>query len=150
MRTRKSSLLASLVLALSLALSPVSAFAEDLDTPIHEDPIDEVQSNTTWIHRSLSVTRGGRPVTFTVHAYCDYSWTEGIGAQFNSVTISVTGVTYDGHSATLNGTSATNIDSYNIWGRARKTFYYVYNGVSFSFEITVLCDEYGDLSVSAS
>ena len=46
MKKRKVSLLTALVLALSLALSPVSAFAEDLDTPVHEDPIDEVQSNT--------------------------------------------------------------------------------------------------------
>ena len=40
---KKYSLVVVLVLALSLALSTVSVSAEELDIPVHEDPIDEIQ-----------------------------------------------------------------------------------------------------------
>ena len=150
-RMKKYSLIVSLVLALSLALSPVSAFAEELDTPVHEDPIDEVQSNTTWIHRNLSVPRGTAQVTFSAHAYCDYSWTEGIGAQFNdATTISITNVRYDGNIATFLSADPTGTGSQGIWAKAERTFEYVYNGSYFFITITVLCDEYGDLTMYAS
>ena len=130
--------------------SPVSAFAEDLDTPVHEDPIDEVQSNTSWIHKNCTVYRSGVPVTFSAHAYCDYSWTEGIGAQFNSVTITVTGVAFNGYSATCQSVGTTYLGSYGIWAQAQKTYTYHTEDVTFSFTVTVYCDEYGDLSINAS
>ncbi len=42
MKRRKTSLFVALVLAFSLVFSPVSAYADELDTPVHEDPIDEI------------------------------------------------------------------------------------------------------------
>ena len=50
MKRNKFSLFAALMLALSLVLSPVSAFADELDIPVHEDPVDEVQESSGWVN----------------------------------------------------------------------------------------------------
>ena len=138
------------MLALSLALSPVSAFADELDTPVHEDPIDEIQEDSGWISRHFSYTYNQATVAFDVNAYCNYLWTEGISAQFKSVTIIVSSITFNGGSVTHTGTGTLTIDTYNIWARARQTFNYSAGPYSFSVNVTVFCDEYGELSLNAT
>ncbi len=154
MKRRKTSLFIALVLALSLALSPVSAYADELDTPVHEDPIDELQSGSGWIGGHFTVycptLSGTNTVVFDANAFCEYTWTEGIGAQFQTVTIFITNITINGYAAGYESASPIYIDSYGIRGRARQSFTYSNFGFAqASFMVKVFCDEYGDLSINA-
>ena len=101
-RMKKYSLIVSLILALSLALSPVSAFAEDLDTPIHEDPIDEIQSEngTSTTNISLSYwepsSASNRYITGVSNVTYSMAWTEGISSYFTGVVYSISNMKIDG------------------------------------------------------
>ena len=152
MKTMKKrvSLFAVLVLALSFALSPVSAFAEELDTPVHEDPIDEEQTVTTEINRHFSLNTNGVAVVFDVSAECECIWTEGISGQFGEVTIDLTNISVAGNASYVKNYLGPRITSYGIGGRAMEYFWLDYTS---AYEITVLidifCDEYGDLTLNA-
>ena len=149
MKRKKFSLFAVLVLALSLALSPVSAFAEELDTPVHEDPIDEIVYGIDTINGHFTLYDGPYTTVFDVSVYCAYAWTEGISGQMLSATYTVTGIKINGSSASISYQSPVSYGSHNTWGKASKVYAFD-NSVGYAVvDIMVFCDEYGDLSINA-
>lgn len=90
------------MLALSLALSPVSAFADDLDTPVHEDPIDEIQyeNGTSTTNISLSywepTSASYRYITGVSNVTYSMAWTEGDYSFFTGLVYSNSNMKIDG------------------------------------------------------
>ena len=149
---KKTSLFIALVLALSLALSPVSVFAEDLDTPVHEDPIDELQESSGWVNGHFTVYDGNRYAEFDVRVYCEYNWTEGISSWIDTAVYDVTNPKVNGAACTSITSYATNRFSRGTCGVAEKKFIFYHPYFSYicvGVAIEVLCDNYGDLSISA-
>ena len=123
MKRRDASLFFTLVLALSLSLSPVSAFAEDLDTPVHEDSIDEVQYGADWVNGHFTLYDGPYTTVLDVSVYCNYMWTEGISGWINSAAFNFNTKTINGVNAQIIHESDTiTYSSYNTWGRASKEY----------------------------
>lgn len=148
-RMKKYSLIVSLVLALSLAISPVSAFAEELDTPVHEDPIDEIQHGADWVNGHFTLYQDDNTIVLDVRVYCYFSWTEGIGGQIHSVAFNFDTITMNGEDADIIQESNITYESYNTWGKASKVFTFSKDQDTAVIEIRVYCDDYGDLSISA-
>ena len=155
MRTRKSSLLASLVLALSLALSPVSAFADDLDTPVHEDPIDEIQyeDGTSSANISLSYwdqyAGCSRYITGTSNVTYSMAWTEGDYSYFTGLVYNNSNTKLDGVSRTFNpitgyDTSPSDPGHGNANGYAFQDF--KISGGSVTFRVRINVSVYGEIS----
>lgn len=148
-RMKKYSLIVSLVLALSLALSPVSAFAEELDTPVHEDPIDEIQYGAGWVNGHFTLYQGYNTIVLDVSVYCFYNWTEGISGWISSAAFNFNTKTINGANAQIICESDITYESSNTWGKASKVYTF-YNGEdSAVIEIRVFCDDYGELSITA-
>lgn len=156
MRTRKSSLLASLVLALSLALSPVSAFAEELDTPVHEDPIDEIQYTSGSFSKNFTVSFQSNETyqyyTLTLHVEASYNvyWTEGItmSGGFTDAVITISNVKVNGSSAPYNSLTNYVVKTNNKAYRDYQ-FGYMPSNTGRIFCVQMICDEYGDVSINA-
>ena len=150
MKKRNVSLLTALVLALSLALSPVSVFAEDLDTPVYEDPIDEIQSDSDSITEHYSFLSGTTLVMFDVYASCSFEWTEGISGRFTSVYLSAINLTVNTTAYSPTWLTNTEITSYNLGQKAERSFRVPKNNGGYIYiTVKVFVDEYGVLSTAA-
>ena len=156
MKRKNLSLLAALVLALSLALSPVSAFAEELDTPVHEDPIDEIQYDSGALSKNLTVTFQShetyQTMTLTLHVEATYNvyWTEGItlSGGFTDAVINISNVKVNGSSAPYTALNSYAVKTGNKAYRDYQ-FGYIPNNTGRIFCVQMVCDEYGDVSVYA-
>jgi len=137
-----------------VALSPASAYAEELDTPVHEDPIDEIQSDSDWVtgHFSFNCTYlwVTNLVSFDAYSYCSFEWTEGISGRFTSVSIYPLNMKINGISASVIDQSDIQIESYSLGKKATRRFL-LSNliGDHAYIEIRVFVDEYGVLSIHA-
>ena len=149
-KMKKYSFIVSLALALSLALSPVSAFAEELDTPVHEDPIDEIQESSGWVNGHFIKDDGGKRAEFDVRVYCEYHWTEGISGWIDVAAYTITNVKVNGGTGYISYDGEPYYCSHGTWGEALKVVNFSRPGYStVTVAIAVFCDTYGDLSINA-
>ena len=156
MKNRKVSIFVAIVLALSLALSPVSVSAEELDTPVHEDPIDEIQTwsgNESKTGLTLVFKEGTSgnysTLTFDASAYVTRSWTEGIygSGSISYANISVSNVYINGVykiAQPKTDSSGNPLPVQYGWNWAYQDFK-IFGG-SLVFRVKLVCDEYGDIS----
>ena len=155
MKRRDASLFFTLVLALSLALSPISAFADELDTPVHEDPIDEIQYDDGYSQKAFQLPFSGPGNTGTVSgtlsfiSTIDYSicWTEG----FDSAILDVY---YNPFTVYIGLNSPTPTALYPRY-KAGNTAYAEFTAdinteYALRFRVGIRCDEYGDIVHFAS
>ena len=156
-RMKKYSFIVSLVLALSLALSPVSAFADDLDTPVHEDPIDEIQyeDGTSSTNISLSYwdqyAGCSHYITGTSNVTYSIAWTEGDYSYFTGLVYNNSNMKFDGVSRTFNPITGYDYDVSpldpghgNANGHAFQDF--KISGGSVTFRVRINVSVYGEIS----
>ncbi len=143
-RMKKYSFIVSLVLALSLALSTVSVSAEELDTPVHEDPIDEIQyangsSSKSFSEQYYNSSGVQEVLTFDSQITYNISWTEGFDSAFTSIVFNTTNIKIDG---TLYPFTAK-YPIYNVYGSAHLD--YQRTNYVLTFRVNAYCDLYGDV-----
>ena len=153
MKKQKSiCLVLSLMLVLVTCFSPLNIFAEELDTPVHEDPIDEIETwsgteSRTGLHFSYYVSSTGNYSTLicSSSAIITCSWREPVEGTGNIsyASISVSNVKIDNVSKVALAQGGTIYQN----GKARQKF--LVSGTTLYFWIELSCNHYGEIQFVA-
>ena len=133
----------SLLLAAILAFSSVNVFADGLDTPVHEDPIDEIQYESDTALKSFVLPYGNKTFYAGVQVNYTIAWTEGVSSY-------ITDIIYYPSDVYLNGTP---YEVYALYPRhnANGTAYadYQIGNTSYIVRFVFQVSTYGETSLTA-
>ena len=150
MKRRKTSLFVALALTLSFVLSPVNVFADELDTPVHEDPIDEIVYDNGTSTKNFSLPfqewSSGDNKTLTFSSQVTYTnyWEEDVAGGISAAVFFTNNVKISGENKSISVYTHPVMPNHSVFTEYKITF------GNLRFKVAVTGDAWGDVTHTAT